>query len=122
MPIHGDLAAALATISRIDAYVFDGPRAGRLKPDTVRRVLVRDVLLPLSERFPTQAGEKGFVDDRLHAFRHYFASFSSNNGTPERMVMDWLGHADSEMVRHYYHLHDMPSQEQMARIQFVGKK
>lgn len=120
LPLHHDLAEALAAISHIDAYVFHGPRGGRLKPDTVRQVLVREVLSPLSERFPTQAGEKGFADGRLHSFRHYFASFSSNNGTPERMVMDWLGHADSEMVRHYYHLHDSEAQRQMRRLDLLG--
>ena len=30
--------------------------------------------------------------------------------------MEWLGHADSEMVRHYYHLHDDESRKQMAKL------
>jgi hypothetical protein len=35
-------------------------------------------------------------------------------------VMRWLGHRDSAMVRHYYHLHDDEAQRQMKRLQFFG--
>ncbi len=30
--------------------------------------------------------------------------------------MDWLGQADSKMVRHYYHLHDKESQRHIRRV------
>ena len=105
---------------RIDAYVFHGPRGGRLKPDTVRRILVREVIEPLTERFPSPTDEKGFRDARLHSFRHYFCSTCANSGVPERMVMEWLGHVDSEMVRHYYHLHDEEARRRMADLDFLG--
>jgi hypothetical protein len=36
------------------------------------------------------------------------------------MVMDWLGHADSEMIRHYYHLHDPEAQRRMNDLDFLG--
>jgi integrase len=39
---------------------------------------------------------------------------------PEQVVMRWLGHQDSLMVRHYYHLHDDEAQRQMQRVNFVG--
>jgi integrase len=119
-PIHVDFLAVLKRIPRVDAYVFHGPRGGRLKPDTVRRVLIREVIEPLMERFPTQDGEQGFKDGRLHSFRHYFCSTCANNGVPERMVMNWLGHADSEMIRHYYHLHDEEARRRMNQLDFLG--
>ena len=43
---------------------------------------------------------------------------SATNNVPEQILMSWLGHRDSKMVRHYYHLHDGPSQEHMARTEF----
>ena len=43
-PIHPDLLKVLQGMPRVDAYVFHGPRGGRLKPDTVRRILVREVI------------------------------------------------------------------------------
>ena len=119
-PIHSDLLTAIQGISKRGVYVFYGPRGGRLKPDTVRRILVRDVIEPLSDRFPTEPEERGFKDGRLHSFRHYFCSTCANNGVPERIVIDWLGHADSEMIRHYYHLHDEEAQRRMNSLDFLG--
>jgi integrase len=45
----------------------------------------------------------------------------STRGVPEQVVMAWLGHADSKMVRHYYHLHDDEAQRQMRRLQFLDE-
>ena len=36
------------------------------------------------------------------------------------MVMEWVGHKDSEMVRHYYHLHNDESRRQMDGLDFLG--
>jgi hypothetical protein len=62
-----------------------------------------------------------FAAGRLHSYRHYFCSTCANRGVPEQVVMEWLGHADSKMVRHYYHLHDAEAQRQMKRLNFVGE-
>lgn len=120
-PIHRDLLAVLKTLTKSGPYVFYGPRGGRLKPDTIRRILIRDVLTPLAERFPSQEDEVGFVDGRLHSFRHYFCSTCANNNIPEQMVMQWLGHQESDMVRHYYHLHDEEARRRMSGLNFLGK-
>lgn len=107
-------------LPRRDARIFHGPRGGKLKPDTVRNILIREVIKPLATQFPGLAGQKSFADGRLHSFRHFFASMCANQGTAERIAMEWLGHADSEMVRHYYHLHDSESRQQMARLDLLG--
>lgn len=120
IPLHPDLAAALTRIARKDKFVFHGPRGGRLKPDTVRNILIREVIKPLIPKFMREDGEEGFERGRLHSFRHYFASMCANRGIPERVVMVWLGHHDSEMVRHYYHLHDEESKRQMGRLSLLG--
>ena len=121
-PIHADLRPILERIERHpDGRVFHGPLGGVLKPDVVRRTLIRDILTPLAEQFPTAEGEIGFGSGRLHSFRHYFCSTCANTGVPEQVVMQWLGHRDSQMVRHYYHLHDDEAQRQMQRVNFVGE-
>lgn len=98
-----------------------GPRGGRLKPDTVRNILVRDVIDKLTPRFPKKfVGQRSFEDGRLHSLRHYFCSVCANTGIPERIVMEWLGHADSEMVRHYYHLNDEESRQKMDQLPPLG--
>jgi integrase len=119
-PIHADLLAVFQELPRSDGYVFHGPRGGRLKPDTVRRILVRDVIRPLTERFPTPEGERGFRDGRLHSFRHAFCSTCANDGVPERMLMEWLGHSNSELIRHYYHLYDAEARRRMDQLDFLG--
>jgi integrase len=103
-----------------DGSIFHGPLGGRLKADTVRRILIRDVLEKLSDRFPSREREVGFCDGRLHSFRHYFCSIAAQAGTAEQPVMSWLGHSSSPMVRHYFHLHDDESRRQMRRINFLG--
>jgi integrase len=110
----------LIRLPKIDQHVFHGPRGGRLKADTVRRVLVRDVLKPLAAKFPLNSGGQSFVDGRLHSFRHYFVSVCATSGVPERVVMEWVGHADSAMVRHYFHLHDEQGRRQMHGLDLLG--
>ncbi len=117
LPLHERLQEQLEHMERpTDGRVFHGPLGGRLKPDTVRNVLIRDVLQPLTERFPAAAGEKGLADGRLHSFRHYFCSWCANKGVGEQTLMKWLGHRDSKMVRRYYHLHDEESLRQMGKL------
>ena len=70
-PVHADLLAVLERMPLRDGYGFHGPRRGRLKPDTVRRILVREAIEPLTERFPIPEGEQGFCDARLHSFRYH---------------------------------------------------
>jgi integrase len=120
-PIHAHLQQVLEKIEHCsDGFIFHGPLGGRLKADTVRNNLIDHVITPLTVRFPTPEGEKGFADGRLHSFRHYFCSHCANNGVPENVVMKWLGHTDSKMVKHYYHLYDDEAQRQMQRLNFVG--
>ena len=116
-PIHTELRPVLRSMpSHSDEYVFHGPKGGRLKPDRVRIILMREVLGPLSDRFPTSESDEGFADGRLHSFRHFFCSLCGNKGTPLPVVMKWLGHRDSRMVQRYYHLHDGEGQRQMDRL------
>ena len=122
LPIHPDLPRLLKDKHHAsDGRVFHGPRGGVLKPDTVRIVLVREVLTPLAKQFP-KGESSGFIDGRLHSFRHYFCSVSANSGVPEQVLMTWLGQRDSSMVKRYYHLDRSESQRQMAKIRFVGRR
>lgn len=119
-PIHPELKPVLKGIERTaDGMLFHGPLGGKLKPDMVRRILIRDVLTPLDSTFPSGEDEIGFKDGRLHSFRHYFCSVCANSGVPEQLLMTWLGHRSSAMVKHYYHVHNEQAQQQMARLELV---
>jgi integrase len=90
--VHADLRRVLDTLPQsADGWIFHGPLGGRLKADVVRRALVRDILEKLRERFPTRPGEMGFIDGRLHSFRHFFCSQCAQGGVAEHVVMSWLG-------------------------------
>lgn len=122
LPIHPRLREALVKMKvhpGEDGRVFHGPHGGILKPDTLRIILKRDVLTPLSKRFPKR-GPQGLIDGRLHSFRHYFCSTCANAGTPEQVLMDWLGHRDSRMVKHYFHMHEQQSRQHMDKINFFA--
>ena len=90
-PIFSDLRAVFETKQRhSDGVIFHGPRGGALKPDTVRSVLIRDVLTPLAKRFPKPVGEPiGFIDGRLHSYRHYFCSICARS-VSQQVAMIWL--------------------------------
>jgi integrase len=121
LPIHPELLMVLQSIQRNpDGRVFHGPEGGVLKPDTVRIILIRDVIAPLKDKFPDPPGEEGFSRGRLHSIRHYFCSIAADEGVPEQMLMRWLGHKESRMVRHYYHLREKASQAHMTRLNLVG--
>jgi site-specific recombinase XerD len=122
LPIHPELRKVLDLLERRpDGRVFHGPQEGVLKPDTVRNILIREVLKPLSKRFPPQAGTASFVDGRLHSFRHFFCSKCARDGIPEQTARLWLGYRDSAMVKHYFHLHDEDVQRQMNKLKSVGE-
>ena len=121
LPLHPELRKVLAGLPRRpDGRVFGGPRGGRLKPDTVRVVLRRDVLASLAEAFPAQGDDPGIAAGRVHSFRHYFCSAAADYGVPEQMLMSWLGHRDSDMIRHYYHLRQDQARRHMQLIPFVS--
>jgi integrase len=119
-PIHPALQKLLDTMPKsTDGRIFHGPLGGKIKPDTIRRIFVRDVLKPLAEQFPGVPGEPSFIDGRLHSFRHYFCSECARQQVPIQVLKQWLGHQDSEMIAHYFHLHDRDSQRQMDQLKLV---
>lgn len=123
LPIHEKLEMVLKGMQHhTDGRVFHGPRGGMLKPDTVRNVFRSQVLTPLTIKFPAAVDQRGIAAGRLHSFRHYFCSMSANQGVPEQVLMSWLGHADSEMIRHYYHLQQEQSKIQMQRLTLFQPK
>lgn len=119
-PIHQDLARVLADIRRHpDGRIFHGSMGGRLKPDTVRNVLVRDVLTPLRSRFGRVGSEPSFEDGRVHSFKHFFVSRCADDGVPEQVVKQWLWCGDSKMIRRYYHPDRVVAERHMNKVKFL---
>lgn len=122
--MHDELRATLEAIPRHpDGRVFHGPNGGRLKPDTLRVMFIRDVLTPLAAKFPpVSSNAKSLCDGRLHSFRHYFCSACANAGVPEQVLMEWLGHRSAEMVRRYYHGDVARWKGMIASVEFTAEQ
>ena len=123
LPIHRDSLGLLSTLKKHqDGKVFHGPLGGALKPDTVRNVLIREVIAPLRKSFPDHGDEPSLSSGRLHSFRHYFVSAAADEGTPEPLLMCWPGHKSSAMVRRYYHARQAGAAEIMSRLNLVNSR
>lgn len=121
-PVHEDLAKVLGTMKRHqDGRIFHGPKGGLLKPDTVRNVLIREVLPPLKRRFPKDGDEPGFEDGRVHSLKHYFVSCCANDSKVSvQMLKSWLWCKNSKMIDRYYHPDDDVAVRHMNSIKFVA--
>lgn len=120
VPIDDELRTVLVGLPRKGSHVFQGPTQRALKPDYVRRKFVQHVIEPLAAKFPRTPGKRSFADGRLHGFRHAFVSRCAAQNVAELFVMAWVGHNDSSMVRHYFHLSDEEAQRQMRGLDFLG--
>lgn len=101
-------------------HVFRGLKGGPLDPDKVLRVLKRDGIGPLDERFPTPADETGFAHGGMHSFRHYFVTGAFLGGATDGEVRDWVWHRDSRVVERYRHLRGRAAKQTMGRLDFLG--
>jgi integrase len=121
IPIQPRLLEILHGMDRIDGdHVFHAAQGGKLDPDKVLKVLIRDVLTPLAHKFPQITKNGRFINGRVHSFRHYFCSTCASKHVPIETLMTWLGHGNSKMVRHYYHLFDRDAQRHMNNTTFVS--
>lgn len=122
LPLHDELRAVLVRLPRLpDGRVFHGPKQGKLKADTVRVVLKRDVLPALAGQFPADGDDPGITAGRVHSFRHYFVSMSADSGVPETTLKSWLGHRDSGLIQLYYHNKAEEGRKQLlSSIPFLG--
>jgi integrase len=122
-PIHHQLLDLLnrRAATRNTGYVFRAAKGGMLRANNVREGLIKNVIEPLSEDFPSPDDEVGFKDGRLHSFRHFFCSECANRGVSEQALMSWLGHQNSTMIRRYYHLHHDESRRQIKKLDFLDE-
>jgi len=100
VPIHPRVRLVLEGLPRISERVLPGLRDRRLLARL--KAVCRDL---------------GFGQHyKVHSFRHYFASTVANSSVPYRMALAWLGHSSSDILDHYYHLHDAESEAAMRSL------
>ncbi|MAT14405.1 MAG: hypothetical protein CMJ46_03955 [Planctomyces sp.] len=120
VPIKRVLADMFSQMPATNGRVFSHPEDDVLEPDKIRKSLIKDVLTPLSQKFPPSGTGKSFINGRVHSFRHFFCSQCANGGVPEPVVKKWMGHSkDSQMFERYYHLNDRDSRTHMFRLNLL---
>jgi len=122
IPIHPQLRAILDElyVPNLGGLVFRAQRWGPLHPRNVLEAFINEVIEPLKERFLSIDEDCGFATGRLHSLRHFFCSVCANEGVPERVLMTWLGHSSTVMLKRYYHLNNDEAQMQMSKLGKYG--
>lgn len=105
VPIHRDLRRAFGELDPDrQGRVFLGPLGGKLKPDTVRNVLTREVLPSVARRLYPKNPSPAMLRGRVHSLRHTFCTLAYRAGWQERTILDVMGHTDSAVTQLYRHL------------------
>jgi integrase len=120
VPIHARLRPLLEALSRRPRpWLFTMPPSRRYPAGdhhlNVKR-LNEDFLRVVASLGLPKGREGGFT---LHSLRHFFETFTVNEGIPQRVVDTWLGHrSDRSMAAIYYRLKDEDSQRFMGKVPF----
>lgn len=110
VPLSADVIEMLRQRPHNGRWVFRRPIREGVR-SSVTQINDRSVLSHL-KRILKRIGLAGHV----HTFRHSFISHALIRGVPEAMVREWVGHMDSETIRHYTHVADQQSRACMDRI------
>ena len=105
VPLHPSLVPMLRQdAAQPHAPVFKGPRGGLLKPDTVLKIMKRDVLPTAAEALYPDEAEAPVLGMKVHSLRHYFCTQCYRCGLAEQEIRELLGHRDSGITHLYKHL------------------
>ena len=96
--------------------VFPNPNGKPLNTDWFRRQFEKSIITPLSARFASFHKGKGFETGRFHSFRHSFCARCFNAGIPEKVIMSWMGHTNSQIVHYYFALKNKEAQTFMQKL------
>ena len=77
--------------------------------------------IAIGEQMGSKRMPRGFSSGRLHSFRHFFCSQMANANTPIMALQQWLGHRNSAMVMHYYHLNSADAKKLMSSIRLLPR-
>ena len=119
LPVHPRLTGILKTMPvSEDGFIFRNSRGHRIYGKNVCRPFIKNVLKPLAHLFPRKPGTVGFVDGKVHSFRHYFISECINQNMPINVILDWVGQSSSAILELYYSLKGNQSVSYMSNLRF----
>ncbi|HLL89627.1 MAG TPA: site-specific integrase [Tepidisphaeraceae bacterium] len=116
VPVNGELAAILAAVQREQERVFSHPPTPKWPHGT--RPLDQTQLLKALKRLCKEVGFPDWKRYKLHTFRHGFASMCARLNLPQKYILDWMGHSESEILDMYITLHDETAQRAINQISY----
>lgn len=120
VPIHDRLRQVLEGLPRRSSGYFFVAGPSRKYPRGDHHISTDR----LNESFRAIVESVGMTAGRdagltIHTMRHFFRTFATNAGVPERMIYKWLGHApDRSMGNTYYNPSDEDFQKAMKKVPF----
>ena len=124
IPIHESLRSVLMALPEKDEYVLpDSARSYlRRRKSLLPRIaaLLKSAGLDINEKidgYAYKSSKYGF-----HSFRHSFVSMCADTGVPLTVVQALVGHLDSSMTAHYYHLTDSVARNAIAKLPGADSK
>jgi integrase len=120
IPIHPRLRQILEALpSRSSGYYFTAAPSRKYPRGAhhINTKRLQEEFLKILNALQIPAGREGGFT--VHSLRHFFRTFTTNAGIPERVIDIWMGHAsDRSMASVYFKLSDDQSQEFMQRVPF----
>jgi site-specific recombinase XerD len=59
---------------------------------------------------------------KVHAFRHFFASYCAQQNMSYKYVLEWMGHSSSAILDMYFTMNDRQAQAAMNGLSFLSDK
>jgi site-specific recombinase XerD len=59
---------------------------------------------------------------KLHTFRHFFASYCTQQNMSYKYVLEWMGHSSSAILDMYFTMNDRQAQAAMNGLSFHSNK
>jgi len=110
IPIHRKkLRPVLQSLPRESEFVFLMPDGKAVSPKKLRRYL---------KRLCKECGFEKPKQYKLHTFRHFFASYCSQQNLSYKYILEWMGHSSSGILDIYFTMNDRQAQWAMNSMSF----
>jgi len=110
IPVHGKkLKPVLQSLPRESELVFLMPDGKTVSPKKLRRYL---------KRLCKECGFDNPKQYKLHTFRHFFASYCSQQNLSYKYILEWMGHSSSGILDIYFTMNDRQAQWAMNSLSF----
>ena len=107
------LKPVLCSLPRKSELVFLVPDGRQVYAKKLRRYL---------KSLCIQCGFDNPIQYKLHAFRHFFASYCAQQNLSYKYILEWIGHSSSAILDMYFTMNDRQAHKAMNSLSFNCEK